>query len=840
MANFKLAIRALVRTPFVSSVAIASIALGIGANTAIFSLIQSVLLRPLPVPEPDRLVNILGSEPNYGSQSCNRAGRCEVVFSYPMFRDLERAQTVLTGLAGHRTVLADLAFRGRTQSGEGMAVSGSYFPVLGLKPALGRLFGPDDDRVIGGHALVVLDYHYWSTELGADPTVLDQAISINGHPMTIIGVAPRGFDGTTLGTRPRIFVPLTMRGVMEPWAERFENNRRDYWVYLFGRLKPGVSREQALAKLNALYRPIIAEVELPLQEGVSDQMRSEFKAKQIRLEPGARGQSTLQSQTTTPLALLFSITAIVLLVACINVANLLLARAASRSGEIAVRSSLGAGRGQLIVELLAEAGLLALVAGTASLFVAKWTLTLITSFLPPELAGTIDFGLDAPVLAFATVVLLGTTMLFGLFPAIHSTRSDLLTVTKAESGRGPGGRKTTRFRTSLVTAQIALSTALLGSAGLFVRSLVNVNRVELGIRTDSVVTFAVSPQQIGYRPSETRALFARIGTELAGLPGVTGATSALVPVIRSWNTGGDVDVDGFPTTAQTDVNSRLNYVGVDYFKTLGIPVLAGREFKPSDDIGTPGVVIVNEAFAKKFNLGANPIGRRMRIGNALSPETRAHPGPDREIIGLVKDAAYSEVKDKVPPVFFMAARQDTTLGRLTFYARTRSSPAQLVGAIPRLIANLEPNLPVVDLKTLPQQIDENVFLDRMITTLSAGFAILATLLAAVGLYGVLAYSVTQRTREIGLRMALGADSGRVLGMVLRQVGWMTVVGGTIGTVAAFAIGRSAQSLLYGLQGHDLAAFVGAGIILALVALSAGYVPALRASRVHPMVALRGE
>ena len=840
MPNFRLAIRTLARTPFVTLVAVISLALGIGANTAIFTLVQRVLLRPLPVQEPNRLVNILASGPNPGNQTCNQAGPCEIIFSYPMFRDLETAQTVLTGLAGHRPIGADLAYQGRTLSGMGVVVSGSYFSVLGLKPALGRLFGPEDDRVPGGHPVAVLGYHYWANELGADPAVVGQAITVNGHPFTVVGVAPRGFEGTTLGSRPRIFVPLTMRGQMESWAGNTETNRRSYWVYAFGRLKDGVSREQAVAQLNAIYSPIIAEVELPLQGGLPPQVLAEFKAKKIRLEPGQQGQSNLQGETSTPLVLLFSVTGIVLLVACTNVANLLLARAAARASEMAVRSSLGAGRAQLVGQLLAEAGLLAVAAGVMSVFIARATLGLLMSFLPNEITRNMTFGLDTPVLIFAAVVSLGTSVVFGLLPAIHSTRPDLLAITKSSPGRGSAGRGTTRFRNGLVTAQIALSMALLCAAGLFVRSLAHISRVELGIRPDSIVTFAISPGMIGYPARQSLNLFARVETELAAMPGVTSVTSAMIPILRGWSSGNDVDVDGFPTTPEADVNARLNRVGPDYFKTLGVPMVAGREFTQSDDAGAPLVVVVNEAFAKKFNLGVNPIGKRMRIGNALQPEAQSQPRPDYGIVGLVKDAAYNDVKAEVQPVFFLAYRQDTLIPRLVFYARTRGATADLVKSIPPMIARLEPNMPVAELSTLPQQIRENIFLERMISAFSAGFAILATLLAAVGLYGVLAYTVAQRTREIGLRMALGADGGKVRAMVLRQVGTMTAVGAVIGIATAFAIGRAAQSLLYQLPSYDPLAFSAAAIILTVVALGAGFAPAHRASRVHPMEALRAE
>ena len=838
MPSLRLAVRTLVRSPFVTLVAVLSLALGIGANTAIFSLIQGFLLRSVPAAAPDELVNVLAQGPNPGSQSCNAAGGCAVVFSYPMFRDLEKGQTVFTGLAAHRSNGADLAFRGKSVSGEGMGVSGSYFTVLGLKPALGRLLGPEDDRAIGSSPVAVLSHRFWTSELGADPSVLNQTILVNGIALTIVGVAPPGFDGTTLGTRARVFVPITL-GKVTGW-EAFED-RRSYWVYLFARLKPGVTIEQAGARLNALYHPIVNDVEVPLQSVLPDEMLARFKAKEVRLEPGSQGQSQLRRQTATPLILLIGLTTIVLLVACTNVANLLLARAASRAAEMAVRSSLGAQRSQLIGQLVTESAILAVLAGGLSLVIAKGTLGVITSFLPAEMTRNIPFMLDGPVLLFAVVLSIATAFLFGVIPALQATRPDLLSVVKASAGKGSAGRGAVRFRSGLVTAQIALSMALLCSAGLFVRSLVNVSRVQLGIRTDSVVTFALAPSQMGYAPQREAAFFRQVEADLAAIPGVTAVASAQVPVLTGWSNGGDVDVEGFKTTFETDVNIRTNRVGPGYFKALGIPVLHGREFLASDGIGTPKVAVVNEEFTRKFGLGANALGRRVTWGHAMVARRPGEVHDDYQIVGVVKNSAYNEVKeDKPQPLFFTAHRQDSVTGRLVLYARTSVGASAVLRAIPPLVARLDPNLPVAELTTLPRQIKENVYLDRMISTLSAAFAILATLLAAIGLYGVLAYNVTLRTREIGVRMAVGADARQVQSMVTRQVAVMTAIGGTIGIVAAFGIGRAAESLLFGLHGFDFAAFLGAAIALTAVALTAGYAPARRASRIPPTEALRAE
>jgi predicted permease len=836
MTSLKRALRTLAKSPFVTAIAILSLALGIGANTAIFSLFDQMLLRPLPVREPDRLVNLGAPGPKPGSTSCNQAGDCEAVFSYMMFRDLEReARNVFTGVAAHRTFGANLAYKGQTLNAEGTLVSGSYFPTLGLTPALGRLLGPADDGTIGAHFVTVLSYAYWDSKLGRDPSVLNQQIVVNGQSLTIVGVAPRGFDGTTLGSTPQVFVPLTMRGLMSPGWKGFDN-RQNYWAYLFARLKPGVDLEQAKRGVNAVYRPIVTEVEAPLQKDMSQQTLARFKAKEITVEKGQRGQSSIHREANTPILLLFAITTIVLLIACANIANLLLARGANRAGEMAVRLSLGAGRWQLVRQLLVESVLLAVIGGVVSLVVALWTLKGITSLLPPEATQTLQAKLDPMVIVFAAAVSLATGLLFGMFPSLHSTRPGLIGTIRSSAGQVSGGtRSATRFRTSLVTAQIALSMMLLVCAGLFLRSLVNVSKVDLGLKIDNVVTFGISPELNGYTNARSAALFERIEQELASVPGVNGVTGAMVPLLAGSNWGNDVSVEGFKKDADTDANARFNEVGPGYFRTVGQPLLAGREFTDADVVGAPKVAIVNEAFVKKFGLGRDAVGKRMGTGERAEQEKL-----EIQIVGVMRDAKYSEVKDEIPPLFFRPYKQDSTVGFMNFYVRTSLPAEQILRTIPAVVKRLDPNLPVENLKTLPQQVKENTFLDRMISILSVSFAVVATLLAAVGLYGVLAYTVAQRTREIGVRMALGADGRQVRGLVLRQVALMTVIGGVIGIAAAIGLGQAAKSLLFGLAGWDPIAIGGAAVLLALVARGAGYVPALRASKVEPIRALRYE
>jgi predicted permease len=837
MGNLRLAIRTLFKSPFTTSVAILSLALGIGANAALFSLFDQILLRRLPVQAPDELVNLANPGPKPGSQTCNSQGSCDEVFSYRMFRDLESAQQVFTGLAAHRAFGANLAYRGQTISGEGMMVSGGYFPVLGLRPALGRLFTLEDDRTIGGHPLVVLSEAYWRTHFAAG-NVLNETLIVNGQAMTIVGVAPRDFFGTSLGERPHVYVPLTMRAVMQPGfvqgtSNGFEN-RRNYWAYLFARLKPGMTIEGATTGLNVTYKGIINDVEAPLQDGMSEQTMARFRAKTITLAPGYRGQSDIHQESVTPLMLLFSVTGVVLLIACANIANLLLVRGAGRAGEMAVRLSIGANRRQLIGQLLTESLVLALIGGAAGLLVARWTLDAIASQLPSDAATIIDFRVDSTVILFSGVLAVMTGLVFGLFPALHSTRPSLVAALREDAGQKGAAHGASRFRSALATVQIALAMALLVAAGLFVRSLFNVSRVDLGIRTDNLITFSIYPELNGYTPDRSRALFERIEDEVSALPGVTSLSASLVPLLAGNNWGSSVSVQGFQAGPDTDTHSNYNEVGPGYYRTVGIPLLAGREFTRADAQGTGKVAIVNEAFAKKFNLGRDAVGKYMGTGIGNNAKL------DVQIVGLAQDAKYSEVKQEPPPLFVSPYRQDPRLGGIGFYVRTAGDPQQLMPSIISVIARLDPNLPVQEMKTMDQQVRENVFLDRMISTLSASFALLATILAAIGLYGVLAYTVAQRTREIGVRMALGADGPRVRRMMLRQVALMTAIGGVVGLGGAMALGRAAESLLFQMKGTDPLVFASGALLLALVAFAAGLLPAHRAARIDPMIALRYE
>ena len=825
--NLNLAIRSLRKSPFVTATAVISLALGIGANAAIFSILHQVLLQALPVAEPGRLVNLSSPGPKQGESWSGQMGDNSYVFSYPMFKDLERQQSVFSGIAAHLNFRGNLSYGGHTEEVDSIGVSGDYFPLLGLHPALGRLFVPADDDVIGEPHALVLSYDYWQRRFGGDPGILNQTIVLNGQPLTVAGVAPKGFEGTTVGHERQIFAPMTMMHEMLSDFHSFQD-RKLYLSYLFARLKPGVGMAEAAATITAQYQNILKEVDAPLLENESETTVARFKAKPIKLEPGSRGQSELPDEAAMPLLVLAGITMFVVLIACSNIANLLLARATSRAGEIAIRLSLGATRRQLVIQLLSESCLLAVLGGLAGLIVAQWTLGLIASFISQN-DTLLHYELNTPVLLCMTALTIGTGVLFGLVPALQTTKPDLQSILKGQSGQHGASGVTGRFRTILTTAQIALSMALLILAGLFVKSLRNVAHENLGLTTDRVITFTVAPGLNGYPRQRTSDLFQRIEDSVRALPGVSGVTDSTWAIFAGNSPGNTLQVQGFQSGPDTNSNAGFTMIGTDYFRTLRIPLIAGREFTAADSLKSPKVAIVNEQFLKKFNLGNDALGKRIGLKNGE---------PDMEIVGVVRDSKFTDVKQPVRPMYFQPYRQTEELTGITFYVRTSLDTTPLLRVIPTLIQRLDANVPVQDLWTLPEQVDQDIAADRLVSTLSALFAAIATLLAAVGLYATLAYVVAQRTKEIGIRIALGATPATIHTMVFKYVGSMTLIGGIIGIAAALGTGRFAQSLLFQLNGHDPVVLGIAVALLLAIAFGAGYIPACRATRIDPMKALR--
>jgi predicted permease len=822
--------------PTFAAVIVLTLAVGIGVNVAIYAIFDGMLLRPVPAAHsPDELVNLAAPGPDLkpGSLSCDLAGDCQDVFSYPMFRDLERVQEPFTGIAAHRMVETNLAFHGETLSGTGVLVSGSYFGVLGIQPAHGRLLGPQDDTADGSADSVVLSHRYWQNALGADPGVVGQALVVNGRPLTIVGVAAREFQGTSRPAVPDVFVPITFRWRDERGALPNFDDRRNYWVYLFARLKPGVSAAQAEAAINRPYRAILNDVEAPLQLGMSEQALAQFRVKTLTVKPGARGQSWILDGSGVPLSILLVAATTVLLIACVNIANLMLTRGATRVGEMAVRLSIGAAPSRLVALLFVESALLALAAALVSLPLTLATLRWIETLVPAEQAASFDFGLNSGLAGIAVVVALLCALMFALFPVLKLARTQPGQVLHSQSTRSTGGKAANRFRVALVTAQIALSMMLLVLAGLLAQSLANAARVDLGIRVESLLSFTISPARNGYTPADSAALFDRIEEEVAARPGITSVASSFLTLLANNSTNRDVRTPGFEPSPGTRPIAHFNGVSPGFFATLDIPLLAGRDFRDADTgLDRPKVAIVNRRFVEYFGLGANAVGTQIGVGegNAL----------DVEIVGVVRDAKYNNVKDPIRPQIFRPRGQFEGVGTLTFYLRNVGEPEAALASIRNVVTRLDSSLPIMSMQTVDRQVRENLFLDRFMGKLAGALAVLATLLAAVGLYGVLSYMVAQRTREIGLRMALGAPPAQLRGMVLRQVSRMAAIGGAIGLGAAVLLGQAARALLFGVQVSDPLVLLAAIGVLAAIVFTAGYLPARRASRIDPVVALRSE
>jgi putative ABC transport system permease protein len=832
MREIRLTVRSLARTPLFTLTAVLSLALGIGATTAIFSMLNQVLLRTLPVKEPAELAFLYHPGPVQGSSSTSEQGG--PAFSYPMFREMQVQQTAFSGLAGAYSVAASVAYNNNASTGSALLVSGNYFQVLGVGAAIGRVFDENDDREPGGHPLVVISHAYWTSRFGADRGMLNRTMVVNGRGMTIVGVAQKGFSSEKPGSAPEIFVPITMKKEMTPDWDGLKD-RKDYWVTLFGRLKPGTTLEQATTSINATYQPQLQQ-DIALLSNPKPETLQRYRTKKIELKPGTYGRGQLREQGRKPLLLLLAMTFLVLLIACANVANLQLTRALARSRETAVRLALGASRWQLAGRLLLESGVVAVAGAVLGLVVAQWTLRGILAALPPRTVGPdiLTSSLDPRMLGFALGLAIITSLVFGLYPAMQASRAQLTSALRDQSGQTTASRSTGFFRKGLVTLQTAVSLLLLVSAGLFGKTLLNLSSVNLGIRPDHLMVFMLNPKLSGYDDARCVQLYEQLIERLGAVPGVITATSARVPAIAGSNSSTNMTVEGFTPRGDDDANSSLNEVGPGYFRTMGIPLIAGREFGENDRAGAPKVAIVNEAFVRHFIGNRNPIGVQLMRGS----DTRIKY--DTTIVGVAKDAHYSSLRDPTPPVYYTPYAQIQRQRSLYFYVRTAIDPAQMASAIRGAVASLDPNLPIVNLRTMQAQLDANMANERLLSLLTGAFAGLATLLAAIGLYGVLAFNVARRTREIGIRMALGAGAAQVRGLVVREVAVIIVVGLAAGLGGAYAAGALIKSMLFETPSADPWIFASAAAALGVIALAAAYVPARRATGVDPMIALRYE
>jgi predicted permease len=824
--DLRFALRSFRKSPVFATVAIASLALGIGANTAIFTLMDQILLRMLPVKDPEQLVQLDQKGPNQGSIHGER------MFSYPMYKDFRDRNEVFSGVLARFMTDVSMTHKQQTERVRAEVVTGNYFDVLGLGAAAGRMITPDDDRTPGAHPVAVLSHSLWQTKFGGSKEILNEKLLLNGHPMIVIGVAAPGFQGVQVGARSDIFVPVMMKAQMTPtWNEL--DNRRVMWLNVFGRLKPDMTEQKAKASLQVLYRQVLESAEVPTFREPSARFLKLFLEKQISLVPGSRGTSSLRRDAEKPLLVLTAMVGLVLLIACANVANLLTARAAARQKEIAVRLSLGASRGHIVRQLLVESMTLASAGGLLALLVAAWTGDLLLSFLPLDGGrNSLSTSPDARVLAYNFGLSILAALLFGLVPALQATRPALATVLKDEAGNLSSGGGQVRFRKGLVVAQIALSLLLLIGAGLFTRSLFNLRQLDPGFATDNLMTFTVDPSLAGYQKERVRSLFDQVQQSLSSLAGVRAASMATTAALTGSRNISTVRIEGYQAKEGEDMNPDVNAIGPGYFTTMRIPVLLGREFTPADRLGSPKVAIINETMARKYFGKDGAIGRKIGFGGRRPT--------DMEIVGVVKDQKSNNLREDSPRFVYYPVLQEENPSQITYYVRTAMLPDQMGVTLRREVQRIEPNMPVTELKSMEVQVSESLFVERIVAMLSAFFGLLATVLAAIGLYGVMAYTVARRTREIGVRMALGAERKAVLWLVMREVALLAVIGVMIGLPAAIGLGRYVESQLFGLHPTDAITLAAATITLIAVAFLAGYIPAERATRIDPLIALRYE
>jgi predicted permease len=830
LADLKFAVRGLRRNPLFATVAILSLALGIGANTAIFTLIDQILLRKLPVKNPDELVMLYQTGAHNGSNMGSR------MHSYPIYQDFQARAQPLREVICRRLVPASLNIDNQTERVSAEMVSGNYFTMLGVQPALGRVLNSaEDDQVYSGHPVAVLSYDYWVSRFAKDPTVVGKKILVNDYPMTIVGVSAAGFAGIDPAQSPQIRVPIMMKKAMTPeWAWLHGDDRRARWVQVFARLKPNYTAETAEGPLQGLFTQIRQyEMTLPAAKDWSAYSREQFMKGKIRVVPAAMGYSGLRNDFSTALIVLMCMVGLVLLIACANVANLLIARGFMRQREIAVRLSLGASRWQLVRQLLVESLMLSIFGGIAGMALAvimtRGLIALIPSENNPILVTPTP---DLRIMAFTLVLTLLTGIIFGLLPALRASRPDPWKTLKDTVGAVAGSGGSLFLRKGLVVAQVALSFLLLFGAGLFVRSLQNLQGTDTGIALDNLVTFQLSPALSGYDNPRGALLYRNLLERLRSAPGINAAGHAAVSLLSGDEWDSSMSVEGPRPADGEDRQAFMNALSPGYFTAMKIPVLEGRDFRDTDQReGDTTVAIVNRKFAQHFFKGGSAVGRK--IGWGVGPQTKL----TIEIVGVVADSLYEGPREGVRRQVFIPAWGRNSA---VFYVRTAHSSSEAYGQIRREVKALDGSLPVYSMKTLESQLDETLLTDRLIALLSAGFGLLATLLASIGLYGVMAFVVARRRKELGIRLALGAQTGLVFWIVMREVLLLLAIGLVLGVPSGMALGKYVASTLYGIQPRDPWMAGGTIIVLTLVSTAAGLIPAYRASRIDPILALRYE
>ncbi|HEV2666309.1 MAG TPA: ABC transporter permease [Blastocatellia bacterium] len=826
MQDLRYGIRQLRLNPGFTLAAVLSLALGIGANTAIFTLFDQIVLRLLPVHNPRELVQLRVEGGRVGSQS----GDGRHTFSHPAYLALRDRNTVFSGLTGQLVQTASLVGEDRSEMIRVGMVAGNFFNVLGVQPHLGRLLTPDDDKARLGHPVAVLQYDFWQKRFAGNREIVGSNIRLNGSAFTVIGVSAPGFEGTDVGLQTQVWTPVMMKPVITPTWDALDDERYA-WFYLFGRLKPGVSIEQAQAAMRVLYRQR-QEEELQGQYFQKfPETREQFLRQSFSLIPASRGQSNIRSTFERPLALLQWLVGFVLLIACANVANLLLARGAARGREIAIRGALGAGRGRLIRQLLVESSLLALAGGTAGLLLSSWMTRGLVRILPYDPANiSLSTSPDLRILLFTTGITLATAFFFGLIPAFHGSRVSPGTVLKEEAGSIAGGH--VRLRKAFVALQVGLSCLLLVGAGLFARTFQNLKNVGLGFDTENVVTFGVRPATV-YDDARKIQTYRSLVEGLATVPGVkaVGANRQMLLTGGRWDS--TITIPGVEAREGREPWSFFNAVTPGYFEALGIPVKAGRDLRWNDWGGSKKLCLVNEALVNEYLGGANAVGRLMAQGTRNTP--------DMEIVGVFGNARYEDVRGAIPRQVFVA--MDTvirSIGGVNIFALTQGDPRVVMPQLREQTRRIDSNLIVSDMRTLDDQLNRRLSNERLLSFLSVGFALLASLLAVIGLHGVLSFVVARRTREIGIRIALGADKGRVIRLIMMEMAPVILFGIAAGVTTGLLCGRFVESQLFGVKAADPPVFVIGVVILLTASMLAAFVPAWRASRIDPMASLRHE
>ena len=823
IADIRYALRMLTKNPAFAAVVVLTLALGIGANAAIFSLLDQVLLQSLPVANPDQLAVFSVYDPN---EEPNKPG----TFSYPMYQDLRDQNSVFSGMIARGGVQMNVSYGDQTERVSGELVSGNFFEVLGVRPWAGRLFTQEDDRTPSAHPVAVLSYNFWESRFNKDPNLIGKTILINEQPITVLGITPPGFYGVDLSNNPDVRVPLMMTPVFSPLPPGRLQSRNWQWLRVMARRKSDVSTEQAQASVSLLFQQIreVEAQQLPASAGAK--MREQFLAQRIGLMPGDQGLRYLQTEMRTSLLLLFGATCAVLLILCANLANLMMARATVRSQEIAVRLALGAGRLRLLRQWLTEGVVLSAIGGLVGIFIAVWIKAGLLAFIPPDYRENLNASFDwrLYVFIFAVAILLG--LAFSLAPAIQAARQVFAPGLRLESRSFTSGGRLLSVRSGLILVQVALSLPLLVSAALLLRTLQNLRTLDTGFGKENVLLASVNPSLNGYSPERTAAFYDELLTRTRAMPGVKFAGLASdSPISGGWDESLIV-VEGYTPREGERMTADFTSVSRDYFRALEIPFLAGRDFDERDRGTAPKVVIVNEHMAKHFFGTTDVIGKHIGLDGVA----------DRAIVGVVKDAQYVNLRMDIRRHFYVPVTQEEQLMHLTLHVKTATDPNVVAAQLRAELKALDPHLPLYNIKTLATEIDESLVQERLVTWLSAAFGLLATLLTALGLYGVLTFSVARRTREIGIRVALGAQRRDVFRLIMIRGVILVAVGVAIGLGTSFAFSKLLGSLLFGVTPNSVTTLVGVSVGLIAVALLACYIPARRATKVEPLVALRYE